>query len=257
MRTSSNSQFFKSQNTHQHNAWISFTSPSGYQNNILTGYNQNTTDSVDVGYDAHKLVGNAHVRFASYIGTDEYVIQSIAPLDIGDSKIIPLIVFSDEYGTHQFNEYKRENLPDNFKIYLRDKYLGLDHNLGNGPYSVDLNPNVEYKSRFELLFKYEVQQSGGGSGSKGGGTITSIEDNSDPEFKMKQNPEFITIYNPNGINGIIIITDVSGRVLYKSVSLTQQNSVQINWSSFSNGTYFISVQNNNQRLYLSQTIKSQ
>ncbi|UTW67271.1 T9SS type A sorting domain-containing protein [bacterium SCSIO 12643] len=257
MRTSSNSQFFKSQNLDQHNAWISFTSPSGYRNNILIGYNQNTTDSVDAGYDAHKLVGNAHVRFASYIGTDEFVIQSIAPLNIGDSKTIPIVVFSDEYGTHHFNEYKRENLPNNVEIYLKDKYLGLEHNLVNGPYTVDLNPNTEYKSRFELLFKYKVHQSGGGSGSKGGGTATSIEDYYNNHFELTTGSGIITIYHPNGITGYITLTDISGRTLYKSQYQLKQNSIQVNWSHFIKGIYFISVQNGSHRIYLNQIVKSQ
>ncbi|UTW67273.1 T9SS type A sorting domain-containing protein [bacterium SCSIO 12643] len=255
MRTYNNSQFFKTQQQiNQHNAWISFTSPSKYQNNILVGYNQTTTDAEDLGYDAHKLVGNSHVRFASYIGTDEYVIQSVAPLSIGDSKVIPLVVFSDEYGTHQFEEYKRENLPNNFEIYIRDKFLGLDHNLANGPYNVDLNPNVEYKSRFELVFKYKMQQSGGGSGSKGGGTVTSVEKNIDPDFKVLQDQNTITISHPNGINGDVTIIDITGKVLFQKQNV-KSNNLQIQWHNFAAGSYFISIQNNNQRSFFKQIIK--
>ena len=255
MRTYNNSQFFKTQQQiNQHNAWVSFTSPSQYQNNILVGYNQNTTDAEDLGYDAHKLVGNAHVRFASYIGTDEYVIQSVAPLSIGDSKIIPLVVFTDEYGTHQFEEYKRENLPANFKIFIRDKFLGLDHNLADGPYNVDLNPNVEYKSRFELVFKYQMQQSGGGSGSKGGGTVTSVQDNIDPDFKVVQDQNFITISHPNGINGDVTIIDLTGKVLFQRQNV-QNSNLQIQWNNFAAGSYFINIQNNDQRSFFKQIVK--
>ena len=256
MRTYNNSQFFKTQQQiNQHNAWISFTSPSGYQNNILVGYNQTTTDSVDVGYDAHKLVGNTHVRFASYIGPDEYVIQSVAPLAIGSSKIIPLVVFSDEDGLHQFNEYKRENLPNDFKIFLRDKTLGIDHHFADGPYKVNLSANTEYNSRFELVFKNEIQQSGGGSGSKGAGTVTSIEDSKTTEFKLIQNSEFLTITHPNGINGDVILIDLTGKILFQKQN-TLNNNLEIQWKNFAAGYYFIQVRNNDQQLFFKQIIKN-
>jgi hypothetical protein len=256
MRTNNNSQFFKTgQQINQHNAWVSFTSPSGYQNNILVGYNQNTTDSVDLGYDAHKLIGNTHVRFASYIQTDEYVIQSVAPLSIGDSRIIPLVVFSDEYGTHQFNEYKRENLPNNFKIFLRDKFLVTDHNLANGPYNVELNPNVEYKSRFELVFKYQLQQTGGGSGTKGSGNVTSVDESIDPNFSLTQSPEYLSISHPNGLNGNLTVIDITGKILFQKQNLQGTNNLNIYWNNFSSGSYFITIQNGNQRTFFRQVIR--
>jgi hypothetical protein len=256
MRTSSNSQFFKTgQQINQHNAWVSFTSPSGYQNNILVGYNQSTTDSIDLGYDAHKLVGNTHVRFASYIQTDEYVIQSIAPLNIGDSRIIPLVVLSDEFGIHQFNEYKRESLPNNFKIFLRDKFLGIDHNLANGPYNVELSPNVEYNSRFELVFKYQMQQTGGGSGTKGSGNVTSVNESIDSDFNLNQTPEYLSISHPNGLNGNLTIIDISGKILFQKQNLQGTNNLNIYWNNFSSGSYFITLQNGEQRTFFKQIIK--
>jgi hypothetical protein len=256
MRVSSNSQFFKTgQQVNQHNAWVSFTSPAGYQNNILVGYNQHTTDSIDLGYDAHKLVGNVHVRFASYIQTDEYVIQSIAPLNIGDTRIIPLVVLSDQYGTHQFDEYKRESLPNNFKIFLRDKFLGTDHNLENGPYNVELNPNVEYKSRFELVFKYQMQQTGGGSGTKGSGNVTSVNESIDPDFSLTQNSEYLSISHPNGLDGNLTIIDISGKILFQKQNLQGTNNLNIYWNNFSSGSYFITIRNDEHRIFFKQIIK--
>jgi len=175
-------------------------------------------------------------------------------LSIGDSKIIPLVVFTDEYGTHQFEEYKRENLPANFKIFIRDKFLGLDHNLADGPYTVDLNPNVEYKSRFELVFKYQMQQSGGGTGSKDGGKVTSVEDNIDPDFKVIQDQNFVTISHPNGINGDVTIIDLTGKVLFQRQNV-QNSNLQIQWNNFAAGSYFINIQNNDQRSFFKQIVK--
>ena len=166
MRADSNNQFFKTDTPEKHNVWISFTSPSLYQNNILVGYNQNSTDGIDLDYDANKLIGNAHVRFASRINAEEYVIQSVAPIDLGVTKSIPLTVFSDEYGDHVFSKYNTENLPTQFKVYLRDNYLGTNQDLSQGDYIVTLNPNVEYVSRFELILVNQLDQDNGSSQRK-------------------------------------------------------------------------------------------
>jgi hypothetical protein len=153
MRSTTNNQFFKNIQAQNHNAWFSFVSPTNHINNILVGYNENSTDSIDHGFDAHKFVGNSPIRFASLINGDEFMIQSLAPIPLNSSKHVPLVVFTNENGTHTFTNYKRENLANGFKIYLRDKLLGIDFDLGTGDYQVDLVANTTYTSRFELVFK--------------------------------------------------------------------------------------------------------
>ena len=262
MRAETNSQFFKqSKSTENHNAWFSFTSPSNYQNNILVGYNQQTTDSEDRGYDAHKLLGNAHIRFASYIGTDEFVIQSIAPLAIGSSKTIALVVTSDETGTHIFSGYKRENIPAEFKIYLRDKVLGIDFDLSSGNYHVDLEANQEYTTRFKLVFKNEIQITGGGSGSKGGSgnpdsTVTSIT-TSNPKslFVLATTPNGYVLSNQDGFTGDILILDLTGKTVWTKTNLDKTNSITISLKGISSGMYILELRNNSERIYQNKILK--
>jgi hypothetical protein len=248
MRASSNSQFFKQQNQNiQHNAWFSFTSPSGYQNNILVGYNSATTDQEDPGYDAHKLVGNAHVRFASFIDADEFVIQSIAPLALGSNKTIPLVVTSDEAGMHTFSGYKRENIPANLKIYLRDNRLNIDTDMASNDYTIQLDANVEYTARFELVFKNTITSAGTGNSTKGGtggadtSTVTGIDENTNSNFTLIQNENEIVISNKDGMNGAIKIFDVTGKLIWKKENIQNQVSQTINLNSISSGTYFITI----------------
>ena len=263
MRASSNSQFFKQRNQSvQHNAWFSFTSPSGYQNNILVGYNAATTDQEDPGYDAHKLVGNSHVRFASYIDTEEFVIQSFAPIPLGSNKTIPLVVTSDEAGMHTFSGYKRENLPANFKIYLRDKRLGIDTDLQSSDYTISLDPNIEYSSRFELVFINTIENAGTGSSPKGdlagadtSTTVTGISENKNANYLVIQNENEIVISNQNGINGAIKIFDVTGKLVWEKENLKNQVAETINLNSIAGGSYFITILSNGEKVFTKHWVR--
>ena len=264
MRATENSQFFK-QNTanDKHNAWFSFISPSNYKNHILVGYSSITTDGLDAGYDAHKLVGNSHVRFASIMGQEEYVIQSLAPIAVNDSKVIPLVVFTDESGTHTFINYERENIPNDFKIFLRDKDLGIDTELGSSDYQVTLTANTEYADRFQLVFKNELGQAGGAGTSKGGakgsgnsGNITSVETNNfDSSFKVIQSNDFITLINDEGFSGAIQLRDITGKLIWQKESIKNSNSERVNISQLTGGTYFITIMKNGERLFFKQFIR--
>ncbi len=265
MRTGTNSQFFKTTpNTQQHNAWVSFASPSNYKNNILVGYNKMTTDSFDQGYDAHKLVGNGHVRFASVNDSDEFVIQSVAPLAVNDTKVIPLVVFTDQSGTHVFSNYLRKNLNPAFEIYLRDLQLGTDHDLGLSDYEVTLTANTEYTQRFQLVFMNKLTTNSGGASSKGlgkpsakdsTGVVNSMfESISNQEFIITQTTNEITIQNAAGFSGAIQLFDISGKLIWNMESV-QTTSQSITWNSFAAGSYFISVNNGEHTLFRKHVIK--
>jgi hypothetical protein len=217
---------------------------------------------LDEGYDAHKLAGNNSVRFASLIKDDEFVIQSLAPISLADTKVVPLLVFSQEDGNHSFTEYRRENIPANLAIFLHDKVLGTYHDLATGNYIVNLNKNIEYKTRFELIFKYKAQTNGGssngnlglGSGSTSNGQTTSVTNVEANQFTVSQNENEILLQNDNGIIGNIKLIDVTGRIVW-SKNQVNANKISIPWNSQSTGVYFISVENNNNRLFFQQIVQ--
>ena len=264
MRTTNNSQFFKaSPNTQQHNAWFSFTSPSNYTNNILVGYNEKTTDGYDNGYDAHKLAGHAHVRFASILDSDEYVIQSIASLGLNDKKTIPLVVFSDEAGIHTFSNYEKENMPAGFKVFLRDLQLGIDHNLLTSDYLVQLAANITYDQRFELIFKNEPPKNNDLVSTKGSldspdttSTVTSVVDATmqQSKFETIQSSSLITINHQDGFSGYLKLIDITGKLVWKKEVAINSIQENVPIEHLSNGTYFLSIVNKNERLFFKQFI---
>ena len=263
MRNGDNDQFFKNNNTEEkHLAWVSVVTPNGYTNNVLVGYSNNSTDQVDPLYDAHKLEGNAHVRFASLIGTEEFSIQGFKALNIGDSKVIPLVLFTDDSGIHTFSKYHSENLPINFKVYLKDLVTGIQQDLTSGDYTVTLNGNQEYLNRFELVFENSINNAGTGNGTKDGSngadtttTVTGINENTNSNFTVTQNENDILIANQNGINGSIQIFDVTGKLVWVKENLNNQVSQTINLNSISSGTYFITIVENEKMVYTKQWIR--
>ena len=261
MRSELNNQFFKTEAPEKHNVWVSFTSPSLYQNNILVGYNENSTDGVDIDYDANKLIGNAHVRFASRINSEEYVIQSVAPISLGVTKSIPLTVISDEYGNHVFSKYNSENLPEQLKVYLRDNYLGTSHDLSQGDYIVTLNPNVEYISRFELILANKLNQNNGSSGIKsdltsGSTTIeTGIDENLNASFNLIQNKDVITISNEVGFQGYIQLIDITGKTVWSINQSSSVTSLNIDISHLQTGIFILRITNDTHNIYHHKILK--
>ncbi len=263
MRVTANDQFFKKEQNDQHNAWFRFSSPSNYKNNILIGYNSHSTDGIDEGYDAHKLVGNGHVRFASVMNQDEFVIQSMAPFTINETKIIPITVFSDESGIHRFTNYKKKQIPGSLKIYLRDLVLGTDYDLSTGAYDVSLLANTTYDQRFQLVFVNELDIKDNGHGGKDGinppdttGLTTSITASiTNPDFLFIQEDGIIKITNENGFTGNIQIIDISGKQVYAHFGIENSLSQTINLNGIAQGTYFLSITNDHTILYNKQFVK--
>ena len=175
---------------------------------------------------------------------------------VNDSKVIGLVVTSDETGTHSFSGYKREKLPSNFKIYIRDKVLGIDFDLADGDYTVDLDANVKYDSRFELVFQHTMgQNDGSGAGNPDSTFTTGIEDQIKSDFLLTQNHNELVISNPNGLQGEIRIFDISGRLIWTKTGVEASTSQTVSWSSFTAGTYFITITQNEERLFITPVVK--
>ena len=251
MRSNTNDQFFKQENRN-HSAWISFTTPSFIENNILVGFNQEATDTVDLAYDAHKLEINPHVYFASTYGAEDFVIQSLKPIEMGGSKVIPLVLSSDEYGVHTIKEYKRENLSNNITIYVHDKYQGTMHDLSTGDFSITLNANQEYRARFELVINFEMG-SASGMGTKA--DITSISETGHTDFKVHQSTSEIMVENFNGNGAQIQVIDISGKMLIEREIDGSSNTFTINWSGLASGSYIITIGSDKQHFLTQQLVK--
>ncbi len=262
MRSSSNDQFFKKDPVKNHLAWIDVVNPNSFKNNILIGYNETTTDSLDAAYDAHKLEGSTNIRFASLIGKEEFAIQGIKSLSLGDTKSIPIVIWSADSGIHTFSNYQTQNIPSHIKIYLKDNDLNEVHELTSA-YSASLDANVTYTERFEIIFEYNVDIAGGGQGSKGSGNssggndtnITSIDETLIEKYTVKNTPDGFLLEHSTGIYGAVTVLDITGKTVWSKSNLTGSTSEEINIQELSTGIYFIEVINKNKRLFATKVLK--
>ena len=252
MRSNQNNQFFKTNQVAQnHNAWFSLTSPSQIENNILVGFNPEATDTIDQIYDAHKLEAHQHLRFSSVINNQEFVIQSQSMMQFDETRIIPLVLFTDEYGMHTISEYQRENLSGNYKIFLHDKFQGTMHDLSQGDFVVELQPNIAYEARFELVIRYELNAISG-SGTKG--TTTAIADATKSDYLVFQNNSELIITNQNGKPGVIQVFDMSGKLLLQS-KIGNADLTLNSWSKLTAGSYVITISNSGDIVFRKNEIR--
>ena len=52
-----------------------------------------------------------------------------------------------------------------------------------------------------------------------------------------------------------MIIDITGRILFSVHHLREKSRVKIPWNNFSGGTYFITIQNNEERVFFQQIVK--
>ena len=73
----------------------------------------------------------------------------------------------------------------------------------------------------------------------------SLDENDEVLFSIAPNPSngIFTLKNPSLIDGVIVITDVSGRIIYESSLDASEKSIDI--SNVSIGIYYLNVKSNN------------
>ena len=270
MRSETNDQFFKAGDTLNNQlAWIGVETPTGYKNNILIGFNTQTTDTVDAQFDAHKLTGNSHVRFASIINGKEFSIQGVKAVIPGSKKVIKLNLFTDDVGSHTFTEYRRENLPAQVKVYLRDLDAGTTTDLSKGSYTVNLAANQEYPNRFELVFDNQFPKSTGDIAIKDGNLIGTPDVGADSidvisgvanvapdtKFQLLVSSDGYVLTNDDGFMGDIQVIDLSGKLVWNKIQNDEVYSLDINLNKLSHGIYIIQVIRDNQRMYYQEILK--
>ena len=113
-----------------------------------------------------------------------------------------------------------------------------------------------------MVFKNEINNTGNGQGTKGGSgnsgsgsTVTGIDETIKSDFTLIQNAEELVLSNPDGLQGEIRIYDIAGRLIWTKTGVASSTSQTVSWSSFTAGTYFITITQNEQRLFITPVVK--
>ncbi|MDF1518428.1 MAG: T9SS type A sorting domain-containing protein, partial [Lutibacter sp.] len=116
---------------------------------ILVGFVENTTDGVDIGYDAINNESFAE-DIAWRTNNINFIIQAVPTLN--DERILPLEVKVATAGIIKISIDKAENIPVDTEIFIKDFTTGKMHNISKAPFEIELMAG-KYADRFALTFK--------------------------------------------------------------------------------------------------------
>ena len=128
--------------------YLKYETPSGFQRQILVAFIPNTTEGIDVGYDA---INNE--RFAEDISwlnaENKFVIQAIPTIE---NRVLPLEVKVSTKGISKISLDHIDNISEEIAILIKDNLNGMLYNLKTAPFEINLSPGT-YTNRFELVLK--------------------------------------------------------------------------------------------------------
>ncbi|MET3028402.1 GEVED domain-containing protein [Flavobacterium sp. UW10123] len=147
-----NGQFLKTAKSsiEKNRIWLNITNTQGAFKQILVGYIQGATNSVDINYDAFSAAGNSFIDFYSINETKKLTIQGRA-LPFDNSDLVPLgyktsiegeFTIAIDHGDGFFNEQE---------VYLEDKSTGKITNLRNENYTFSTLTGT-FPDRFVLRY---------------------------------------------------------------------------------------------------------
>lgn len=158
-----NNQFYKTDKSKENvldsdvknRIWLNLTTNEGGFNQILIGFMDKATESIDRGYDALKIDNNNPISFYSVIENKKYVIQGLNNFSMNKSVSLG---FDSKYSarTLTIGINRTEGILSEVDIYLLDNLLNTTHKLNQSDYQFDIEEKGEFKDRFSLQFKGSV-----------------------------------------------------------------------------------------------------
>ena len=158
-----NDQFFKGEKKKDNlgskeekdRVWLNLTNDQGGFNQLLIGFMEQAGPGFDAGYDARRFEGGNLISFYSRLDGEKLVIQARESfsrdilIPLGFNTYVAPRTFSIEIA-------KTEGILRNEKIYLRDKILGVFHDLSTAPYEFKVDSKGDQPDRFQLEFQQEA-----------------------------------------------------------------------------------------------------
>jgi hypothetical protein len=127
---------------------LNFTSPLGYQRQILVTADAYTTNGFDLGYDA-LLNDNIPEDMFWLIKENKFVIQGVPHFNLDQRLPLGITVAEEKEFSIELGEL--ENVPDIIDIYLRDNSDSTYHDLRKEAFKASL-PAGEYQDLYEIVF---------------------------------------------------------------------------------------------------------
>jgi len=127
---------------------LNFTSPLGYQREILVTADSYTTNGFDLGYDA-LLNDNIPEDMFWLIKENKFVIQGVPNFNLDQRLPLGITIAEEKEFNIEIGEL--ENVPDIIDIYLRDNSDSTYHDLRKESFKASLAAG-EYQDLYEIVF---------------------------------------------------------------------------------------------------------
>ena len=218
-----NATFYNNRKAEKNRFWLTLTSPAKVANSILVAYIQEATNDFEINYDGELFVIGSD-SFYSKLGSRKLAIQGKADFNVED-KVTLGNVYSKN-GEYKITIKDKEGV---FKtgqdIYLKDKVLNKVVNLSQGDYVFQGVKGTD-ETRFEIVYK--------------GDAVLSTDAATKSDFSVYKDGNSYVITSSKKL-GKVEVYDTAGRLM-KALS-TNETSVKIDASAFSNGVYIFKVEN--------------
>ncbi|WP_290291397.1 sialate O-acetylesterase [Lutimonas halocynthiae] len=225
--TNNNTEFYKSRkkkkgpsvNDVTKRLWLKLLKNNAARKEILIGYSDGGSESVDYGLDGKLINTEASLTFYSLIDNEKYAIQGLGRRVVG--KPVKLGFSSLESGNFKLGIAKTQGFGQNKRIFLKDRNTGSIHDLSKSDYEFFISKAGDFPDRFSIRFV--------GGNENYGDYIKNV-------LKVTNNSNGFKFNGPHDVKEIKIY-DIYGRVIYHS--FPNNNSFNIRLNKVKKGTIVI------------------
>lgn len=224
-RTANSGTFYQKFGGERDRFWLTLTNYDHQVNTTLIAYVPGATDGFEQDFDVEVFSEGSDAIY-TVLNDQKLIIQALEhPMNLYD--VIPLGVkhFSD--GKYIISLHEKEGVFNGQKIYLKDKYLHVTHNLSQGHYEYEGLAGT-FNDRFEIVF------------TKGSFTDTAFENTINKIDLQKIDHHIVVNSSIDAITGVEVF-NLSGWSIYQRSDINQ-NEFKIPLNAFAKQIVVVRVQ---------------
>ena len=206
---------------------LGYINPEGFRRQILLGFDENSTDGIDLGYDGESIGVTANDMYWS-LENQKYVIQALPDFNIEREVAIGLATETAGGGTITLDGL--ENIDNTVGIYIKDNYTGITHDLRASDFQVSI-PAGNTDDKYSLVFKPENALS----------INTEILENGITMYTDTETEEVVITNNTNFKLEVIDIHTILGQKIISIKEGIDENTIRIPIDNQASGIYVISI----------------
>ncbi|MGL2967296.1 GEVED domain-containing protein [Flavobacterium sp. XGLA_31] len=229
--TNYNSQFFKNSqlsDNSKNRVWLNLYSDTTFRQ-TLVGYIAGASNDFDRLYDGDSFTNN-EINIYSILNGRNLVIQGKA-LPFNENDVIPLGYKITTSGNYTIAIDEMDGIfSENQNVYLRDKLLGIEHDLKESPYTFATNSGV-FDNRFELAYVSNP-------------LTVNTPTATNPIIYFTNSNNILTIKNNpanNTIRKVGLFNLLGQKIIDYSLNQENQESVEIPILNVPTGTYLVKI----------------